>query len=276
MKKRVTAREMVKGAFKMENLERLQKVIAAAGVASRRKAEELITSGVVKVNGKTVSELGTKVSPRDKVEVNGVPIHKENHVYLLMNKPRGCVTTVKDEFDRKTVMDFIGDKIVERVYPVGRLDYDTAGVLLLTNDGDFANKMMHPRTHISKTYLARVKGIATKNTLKPLLKGVKIEDYITAPAAFQIVSVDQENDSTLVELAIHEGRYHQVKKMFEAVGHPVKKLRRDRFAFLDSNGVEQGKFRHLAKSEVKELLRLADEEASEKMPIRATKGMRQY
>jgi len=260
----------------MENLERLQKVIAAAGIASRRKAEELITSGVVKVNGKTVKELGTKVSPKDKIEVSGIPIVKENHVYLLMNKPRGCVTTVKDELGRKTVMDFIGTKVTERVYPVGRLDYDTAGVLLLTNDGDFANKMMHPRTHIPKTYLARVKGIATKNTLKPLLKGVKVEDYVTAPANFRILSNDLENHSTLIELTIHEGRYHQVKKMFEAVGHPVKRLRRDRFAFLDSNGIEQGKFRHLSKNEVKELLRLADEEASEKMPIRATKGMRQY
>ena len=262
--------------MKMENLERLQKVMAAAGVASRRKAEELITSGVVKVNGKTVKELGIKVSSKDKIEVNDIPIHKEKHVYILMNKPRGCVTTVKDEFDRKTVMDFIGTKITERIYPVGRLDYDTAGVLLLTNDGDFANKMMHPRAHIPKTYLARVKGIATKSTLKPLLKGVKIEDYMTAPATFQIVSVDKENESSLVELTIHEGRYHQVKRMFEAVGHPVKRLRRDRFAFLDVNGVEQGRFRHLSKSEVKDLLRLADEEANEKMPIRATKGMRQY
>jgi len=260
----------------MENLERLQKAIAASGVASRRKAEELITAGVVKVNGKTIKELGTKVSSKDKIEVNGVPIHKENLVYLLMNKPRGCVTTVKDEFDRKTVMDFIGTKITERVYPVGRLDYDTAGVLLLTNDGDFANKMMHPRAHIPKTYLARVKGIATKNTLKPLLKGVKIEDYTTAPATFHIVSTDEKNDSTLIELTIHEGRNHQVKKMFEAVGYPVKRLRRDRFATLDANGVERGKFRHLARSEVKELLRLADEEANVKKPIRASKGMRQY
>ena len=260
----------------MENLERLQKVIAAAGVASRRKAEELITAGVVKVNGKTVKELGTKVSTKDKVEVNGVPIVKENHVYLLMNKPRGCVTTVKDEFDRKTVMDFIETKITERVYPVGRLDYDTAGVLLLTNDGDFANKMKHPRAHIPKTYLARVKGIATKITLKPLLKGVKIEDYETAPATFNIVSTDIENNSTLVELTIHEGRYHQVKKMFEAVGHPVKRLRRDRYAFLDVNGIKQGKFRHLSKNEVKELLRLADEKKSDKKPIRVTKEMRQY
>jgi len=257
-------------------LERLQKVMAASGVASRRKSEELIKAGQVKINGKIVKELGSKVSEKDKIEVNGVPIHKEKHVYILMNKPRGCVTTVKDELGRKTVMDLIGTKISERIYPVGRLDYDTAGVLLLTNDGDFANKMMHPRAHISKTYLARVKGIATKNTLKPLHKGVKIEDYTTAPAAFSIVSVDKENDSTLVELTIHEGRYHQVKLMFENVGHPVKRLRRDRFAFLDVNGVELGKYRHLSKSEVKELLRLANEEESEKMPIRPTKGMRQY
>ena len=260
----------------MEQLERLQKVMAASGVASRRKSEELIMAGAVKVNGKIIKELGTKVSMKDKIEVNGVPIHKENHVYILMNKPRGCVTTVKDEFDRLTVMDLIGTKITERIYPVGRLDYDTSGVLLLTNDGHFANKMMHPRAHIPKTYLARVKGIATKNTLKPLLKGIKIEDYTTAPAVFHVISIDKENDSSLVELTIHEGRYHQVKLMFEAVGHPVKRLRRDRFAFLDVNGVKQGEFRHLSNNEVKDLLRLAEEEAKEKMPIRATKGMRQY
>lgn len=260
----------------MDNLERLQKVIASAGLASRRKAEDLIKEGIVKVNGKIIKELGTKVTPKDKVVVNGVPITKELPVYLVMNKPRGCVTTVKDEFNRKTVMDFVPKEITERIYPIGRLDYDTAGVLLLTNDGDFAHKMMHPRTHISKTYLARIKGIATKNTLKSFLKGVPIEGYVTAPADFQIISVDNENNSTLVELTIYEGRYHQVKKMFEAVGHPVKKLRRDRFAFVDTNGITQGKFRHLTENEVKELLRQANAPVCEKMPIRKMKGMRQY
>ena len=260
----------------MEHLERLQKVIAASGIASRRKAEGLITSGVVKVNGKVIKTLGTKVSPKDKIEVDGVPLTKEAPVYLVMNKPRGCVTTVKDELGRKTVMDFMSKEVSQRVYPVGRLDYDTAGVLLLTNDGDFANHMMHPRAHIAKTYLARVKGIATKNTLKPLLKGVKIRDYVTAPAHFQILSVDKENDSTLVELTIYEGRYHQVKWMFEAVGHPVKRLRRDRFAFIDTNGIEQGRCRYLSKSEVKKLLRIAKEKTSEKMPTHLTKQMRQY
>jgi len=259
-----------------QQLERLQKVMAASGVASRRKSEELITAGKVKVNGKIVKELGTKVSSKDKIEVEGVPIHKEKLVYILLNKPSGYVTTVKDEHGRRTVMDLIGTKISERIYPVGRLDYDTAGVLLMTNDGDFANKMMHPRAHVPKTYLARVRGIASKQTLKPLRTGVKIEDYTTAPATFNIISVDRENDSTLVELTIHEGRYHQVKLMFESVGHPVKKLRRDKFAFLDVNGVEQGKFRHLSKYEIKELLRIAAEEASEKMPIHVTKEMRQY
>jgi len=260
----------------MQDLQRLQKVIAAAGITSRRKAEDLITAGAVKVNGKVVLELGIKVATKDKIEVNGIPIYKENHVYLLMNKPRGCVTTVKDEFQRQTVMDLLGNKITERVYPVGRLDYDTAGVLLLTNDGDFANKMMHPKTHIPKTYLATVKGIATKSTLKPLLKGIKIEDYTTAPANFLILKADQKNNSTLIEITIHEGRYHQVKKMLEAVGHPVKRLRRERFAFLDTSGVERGKFRYLAKNEIKELLRIANEQVTDKMPTHATRQMRQY
>jgi len=260
----------------MEHLERLQKVIAASGVTSRRKAEVLITEGRVKVNGKVVKELGTKVSSADKIEVEGVPIQKEAHVYLVMNKPKGCVTTVSDEHDRKTVMDFIGTEIKERVYPVGRLDYDTSGVLLFTNDGDFANKMMHPRAHIPKTYLARVRGIATKNALKPLAKGLQVEDYVTQPANFHIVSTDKENNSTLVELTIYEGRYHQVKKMFEAVGYPVKKLRRDRVGIVDTNGVALGKYRHLSKHEVKALLQLASEEAEEKMPTHITKKMRQY
>jgi len=260
----------------MEQLERLQKVMAASGVASRRKAETLITEGRVKVNGKVVRELGTKVSPTDKIEVGGVPIQKENRVYLVMNKPKGCVTTVSDELGRKTVMEFIGTEIKERLYPVGRLDYDTSGVLLFTNDGDFANKMMHPRAHIPKTYLARVRGIATKHTLKPLEKGLKVEDYVTQPAHFQIMSTDKENNSTLVELTIYEGRYHQVKKMFEAVGYPVKRLRRDRVGMIDTNGIAPGNYRHLSKNEVKALLQLATEEKEEKMPTHVTKKMRQY
>ena len=260
----------------MEKLERLQKVMAASGVASRRKAEVLIAEGHVKVNGKIVKELGTKVTPSDHIEVDGVPIQKEAHVYLVMNKPKGCVTTVSDEHDRKTVMDFLGTEIKERIYPVGRLDYDTSGVLLFTNDGDFANKVMHPRAHIPKTYLARVRGIATKSTLKPMVKGLQIEDYVTQPANFQIVSTDQENNSTLVELTIYEGRYHQVKKMFEAVGYPVKKLRRDRIGAVDANGLASGSYRHLSKNEVKSLLKLASEAKEDKVPTHVMKNMRQY
>ena len=256
-------------------MERLQKVIAAAGVASRRKAEELIVAGKVTVNGKVVNELGVKVAPKDKICVNGVLLEKEELVYYVMNKPRGCVTTTSDDLGRATVMDYIGKKKVRtRVFPVGRLDYDTSGVLLFTNDGDFANKMMHPRIGIAKTYLARVRGIVTKNSLKPLLKGVMIEGYMTKPANFNIVSIDKENGSSLVELTIYEGRYHQVKRMFEVVGHPVKKLRREVFGNIDVNGLKPGGIRGLTRNEVLSLLRLATEE--EKMPTHANRSMRQF
>lgn len=221
-------------------MERLQKVIAHAGVASRRKAEQLILEGKVTVNDKVVRELGVKVTGKEKIEVEGVPLQREKKVYYVLHKPRGFVSTVSDEKNRRTVVDLFQDKVSERVYPVGRLDYDTAGVLLMTNDGDFANKMMHPSGEIDKVYLARVKGIVTQESLKPLARGVKIDGYQTKPATAQLVSVDKKNQSSLVRLVIHEGRYHQVKKMFDAIGFPVKKLRREQFGNIDVAGLAAG------------------------------------
>jgi len=255
-------------------MERLQKVIASAGVTSRRKAEELIIDGKVKVNGKVITELGTKVAPKDKIEVNGIPIQKEELAYFVMHKPRGCVTTVSDDLGRKTVMDFIGRRVGVRLFPIGRLDYDTSGVLLLTNDGDFANQMMHPKGGIAKTYLARVRGIATRETLKPLSRGVFIDGYKTKPAIFNIVSLDKTNSSSLVELTIYEGRNHQVKKMLEAVGHPVKKLRREKFGNIDVNGLSSGDFRLLSLGEVQSLTKLASAETSEAVIVK--KNFRRY
>ena len=255
-------------------MERLQKVIASAGVTSRRKAEALITAGKVKVNGTVVTELGTKVASKDKIEVNGIPIQKEALAYFVMHKPRGCVTTVSDDLGRKTVIDFLGRHINVRLFPVGRLDYDTSGVLLLTNDGDFANQMMHPKGGIAKTYLARVRGLATRATLKPLTRGLIIDGYKTKPATFSIMSQDMANDSSLVELTIHEGRNHQVKKMLEAVGHPVKKLRREKFGNLDVNGISPGDFRPLSLGEVQALKQLAAAEKSEAVVVK--KDYRQY
>ncbi|OUM87804.1 pseudouridine synthase, partial [Parageobacillus thermoglucosidasius] len=159
-------------------MERLQKVIARAGIASRRKAEQLILQGKVKVNGKIVTELGVKVGPRDKVEVDGIPVEKEEPVYYLFYKPRGVISSVKDDKGRKVVTDFFKD-IDKRIYPVGRLDYDTSGILLLTNDGDFANLLMHPRYEIEKVYIAKVKKIPTREQLKQLEKGIMLEDGMT-------------------------------------------------------------------------------------------------
>lgn len=233
--------------------ERLQKVIAAAGITSRRKAENLIQDGQVQVNGKTVTELGVKVTEDDKIEVQGVPIKKErNHTFLLY-KPRGVVSTVKDEKGRKTVIDLVSEPY--RLYPVGRLDYDTSGALLLTNDGDLANLLMHPKGEVEKQYTAKVQGIVLENSdaVKQLRKGVVVEGKKTAPAKVLVVSNDQERKTSIVSLIIHEGRYHQVKKMFQKVGHPVLKLSRERYAFLDLTSLMAGQYRELSKTEVAKL-----------------------
>lgn len=234
-------------------MERLQKVIAQSGVASRRKAEVLIAEGRVTVNKKTVREMGVKVSPQDKIEVDGVPLDLEEHVYFAFYKPRGVISAVKDDKKRKVVTDFF-EGIEQRVYPVGRLDYDTSGLLLLTNDGDFSQKLTHPKHEVEKTYVAKVKGIATVPALKPLSRGIRIERYQTAPAKFQILSVDRQAETSIVELTIHEGRNHQVKKMLQAVGLPVNKLKREKYGTLDLTGLQPGKFRSLTKKEIRELL----------------------
>ncbi len=237
-------------------MERLQKVIANAGITSRRKAEELILKGVVKVNGKVVKELGTKVSANDKVEVNEVPIYKEEPVYFAFYKPRGVISAVTDDKKRPVVLDYF-EGVPERIYPVGRLDYDTSGLLLLTNDGEFSQTLTHPSFEIEKTYVAKVKGIPTPQNLKPLEKGVKIENYKTAPAKVNILSTDLKRDNAIVEITIHEGRNHQVKKMLEAVGYPVSKLKRETYGNLHLGNLKPGEYRELYKKEVSSLLNLA-------------------
>jgi 23S rRNA pseudouridine2605 synthase len=238
-------------------MERLQKVIAHAGVASRRKAEELIIEGKVKVNGKVVKELGTKVTDSDKVEVEGIPLEKEKKVYYLFYKPRGVISAVTDDKDRKVVTDFLPE-VKERVYPIGRLDYDTSGLLLLTNDGDFANLLMHPRYEINKTYVAKVQGIPSKMSLKQLERGIQLEDGKTAPAKVKLISIDKQKQKSIIELTIHEGRNRQVRRMFEAIGHPVQKLRREKFAFLTLTSLNAGESRELSPHEVKQLRAMAE------------------
>ena len=230
-------------------MERLQKVIANLGYCSRRKAEELIKSGKVCVNGSKVVELGTKVSKSDVIEVEGVTLDKNyNYEYYLLNKPRGVITASSDDKGRKTVVDIVNTS--SRVYPVGRLDYDTTGVLLLTNDGEFANGLIHPKSEIDKVYIAKVDGILTGYDVKRMRSGLEIDGYKTRRCFVKVRSVDKEKNRCIVEIVIREGRNHQVKKMVEAVGKKVIKLKRERFAFLTTDGLNAGEYRRLTNKEV--------------------------
>lgn len=229
-------------------MERLQKVIAQAGIASRRKAEELIKDGKVKVNGEIIKELGTKVSESDKVEVNNKPIEKETKEYYLLNKPRGVITTTNDEHGRKTVTDLI--ETSARIYPVGRLDYDTTGAILLTNDGEFANILMHPSNKIDKVYLAKLEGIIKGEQINALKNGVMLDDVLVKASRVKLKKVNQENLTSMVEITIHEGKNHQVKRMFESVGFHVEKLTRERIGIFDINNLKSGQYRKLTPKEV--------------------------
>lgn len=233
-------------------MERLQKVMAHAGIASRRKCEELIVTGHVQVNNKLVTDLGYKVTETDKIEVDGIPLHKEKLVYYLFNKPARVISAVSDDKDRKVVTDYF-DTVKERIYPVGRLDYDTTGALLMTNDGEFAQMMMHPKYHIDKTYIAKVKGIPTNQQLNKLRQGVRIDGKKTSPAQVKVLSSDADKDISIVELIIHEGWNHQVKKMFLAVGLRVIKLKREKFGYLTLDKLPVGQYRLLKPFEVEKL-----------------------
>ncbi len=230
-------------------MERLQKVIANLGYTSRRKAEELILAGKVKVNGETVKELGTKVKNSDTIQVeNTILDNNKNYEYYLLNKPREVISSVKDECGRKTVVELINTS--ERIYPIGRLDYDTTGIILLTNDGNLANKLMHPSSNIEKKYIAKVNGLVTGYEIKKLREGVIIDGKKTHRAKVNLKSYDKKSDKSLVELIIHEGRNHQVRKMFEAINHDVLKLKREKYANLDLTGLKPGEYRKLSNKEI--------------------------
>jgi len=237
-------------------MERLQKVIANSGVASRRKAEELIKSGRVKVDGKVITELGTKVSKNNVVEVDNVKISTEEKVYFILNKPRGVVTTSHDEHGRKTVVDLID--CGKRIYPVGRLDYDTTGLLILTNDGEFTNNIIHPKNKIDKTYVAKINGILAISDVMKLKKGILLEDGKTAPAKVKVKSLDQKTKTSLIEITIHEGKNHQIKRMFESLGYEVLKLKREKVGFLTLKGLSSGEYRALTPKEVTKLYALSN------------------
>lgn len=238
----------------MNELVRLQVYMASCGVASRRKCEEIILSGKVCVNGIIIKELGTKIGKNDIVTVNGNVIKKEEHVYYVLNKPSGYVTTLNDEHNRKTVMDlFLSEDLENRIFPIGRLDYETQGVLLFTNDGSLSNRLTSSSANVEKEYLARVRGRFTKEALLKLMRGVKIEDYKTKPAIVEIVEYDKINDSSLVKITITEGKNRQVRKMFDVVGFEVKKLTRLRFGTISLDGLPRGSYRKLKIHEIKQL-----------------------
>lgn len=235
---------------------RLQKYMAMAGVASRRKSEELISQGKVKVNGKVITEMGFDVDEfSDDVSVSNQLIEIERRqVYILLNKPTGYITSAKDQFGRKTVLDLVAS-INERVYPVGRLDYDTSGLLLLTNDGELTNKLTHPKHDVSKTYLAKVKGVPTAEELQKFEKGIVIDGKPTKAATIAIAKIFQKN--ALLEITITEGRNRQVRKMCEAIGHDVITLQRTKIGKIELDAeLALGKWRYLTKKEVEYLLAL--------------------
>ena len=232
-------------------MERLQKIIAQSGLTSRRKAEELIVNGKVKVNGKVVTELGTKVSSKDEITVNNKIIEKEPKEYYILNKPRGVVTTTKDEKGRKTVVDLIPTNT--RIYPVGRLDYDTTGIILLTNDGDFTNILTHPNNEVDKVYIAKLKGIIKGEQIKKLEEGIKLDKKTVKASRVKLKKVDQKTNTCLVQITIHEGKNHQVKRMFSEVGYEVLKLKREKIAFFTLKDLQSGEYRKLTPKEVQKV-----------------------
>lgn len=232
---------------------RLQKFLAEAGIASRRKCEQLILDGKISVNGQIVQELGTKIIPNvDKITYCGKPVeNQENKVYILLNKPIGYVTTAKDQFNRDTVLNLV--KVKERIVPVGRLDMYTSGALILTNDGKFVYKVTHPKHEITKTYTVTVKGIIQNEEVEKLKQGVQIEDYTTRPAKVKILKTDLEKDISRLEITIHEGKNRQVRKMCESVGRKVLALHRSKIGNIGVKDLKLGTWRYMKKQEIESL-----------------------
>lgn len=236
-------------------MERLQKVIASYGYASRRKAEDLIRHGKVLVNGKVITELGTKVETNDIISIDGVIINKDvKHEYYLLNKPRQVISSVIDKEGRITVTDLINTDA--RIYPVGRLDYDTTGLIILTNDGDFANMLMHPSYEVEKTYVAKLNKILDKDDINKLKKGIVIDNRKVEIKRFKVRKKDNEKNTSIIELTIVEGRNHIVKRIFESMHIDVMKLSRVGYAFLTLDGLKSGEYRQLSIKEIKKLYAL--------------------
>ena len=234
---------------------RLQKLLANSGICSRRKAEEYIWAGKVKVNGKIITELGTKVNPaKDEVTFEGKVVKNvEDKIYILLNKPIGYVTTAKDQFNRETVLDLINIK--EKVVPVGRLDMYTSGALILSNDGEFIYKVTHPKYEIEKAYNVTLKGKVTEEEIKALEKGVKIEDYVSGKAKVKILKIDEEKDVSRIEIIIHEGKNREVRKMCNAIGKKVLALHRSRIGNLNVKDLKIGEWKYLNNKQIESLIK---------------------
>ena len=240
-------------------MDRLQKIIAASGLTSRRKAEEWILQGRVKVDGQVVTELGVQPRKGALIEVDGKAIAREDKVYYVMNKPKKVLCTLNDEHDRRTVVDLMMD-VPQRVFPVGRLDYDTTGVLIMTNDGEFANEIIHPRYHIAKVYEVTINGILKTEEIKQLEQGVVLDDGIkTLPAKLWVTNKDFAHEQTMFELTIQEGRNRQIKRMLEVFGYEVRRLHRRSLGPITVRGLNPGEYRLMKPFEVKQLRRLANE-----------------
>lgn len=238
-------------------MERIQKLISKAGAASRREAERMIAAGRVSLNGQIVTELGVQAQTTDEIAIDGVPIFfNQPQRYFLLNKPKGYLSTVKDDRGRKTVVDLLPE-VDEYIYPIGRLDYDTEGLLLLTNDGDLMNGLLHPRYEVNKTYMAKVKGKVLPEKLHELRSGIRLEDGLTAPAEVKLTEYNEDGNWSKVRIIIHEGRNRQVRRMFKAVGHEVMNLKRIGFAGLTLDGVSRGTYRELTDDEVAMLKHIA-------------------
>ena len=230
---------------------RLQKAIADSGFCSRRKAEEYIVKGKVFVNGERITELGSEVEGNEEIIVDGNAISKQDKEYYILYKPRGVISSTKDDKGRKTVVDFFSSN--KRLYPVGRLDYDTTGIILLTNDGEFANMMLHPKNKIPKVYIAKLEGIIDGYSIKKIKSGIVIDGIKCIPDRVKLKSADKKSNTCIVEITIHDGRNHEVKRIFESAGYNVIKLKRESIAFLTLQGLSSGEFRKLTIKEVKQL-----------------------
>ena len=232
-------------------MERLQKYLASCGVSSRRKSEELIIKGRVQVNDEVITDLGFKINEKDNVYVDGIKVEKQEKLYFLLYKPEKIICSVSDEKGRKTVIDLIDTK--EKIFPVGRLDYDTSGLLLLTNDGELANKLTHPSRNVEKTYQVKIEGLITPKEVYGLENGIILDGVKTKKAKVKVKRIDKKNNKSYVEITITEGRNHQVKNMFMYFNHKVLKLKRIRYAMFDLKGLSTGEYRKLSIKEIKVL-----------------------